>query len=72
MVWICDSESCASLMTCHLARYWEDPHAFKPSRFLEDWPRDAFLPFAAGEWENYLHGRTINGRAPFHKVHEHV
>ncbi|KIM40203.1 hypothetical protein M413DRAFT_446366 [Hebeloma cylindrosporum] len=29
-------------------RYWKDPHAFKPSRFLEDWPRDAFLPFSAG------------------------
>ncbi|KAG6813563.1 hypothetical protein H0H92_009955 [Tricholoma furcatifolium] len=30
-------------------RYWEDPHAFKPSRFLKsDWPRDAFLPFSAG------------------------
>jgi len=37
-----------------LARYWEDPHAFKPSRFLGDWPRDAFLPFSAGK--------------PFHKV----
>jgi len=32
-----------------LARYWEDPHAFKPSRFLKDWPRDAFLPFSAGK-----------------------
>jgi len=32
-----------------LARYWEDPHVFKPSRFLEDWPRDAFLPFSAGK-----------------------
>ncbi|KAF8161203.1 cytochrome P450 [Crassisporium funariophilum] len=29
-------------------RYWEDPHAFKPSRFLQDWPRDAFLPFSSG------------------------
>ncbi|EDR04917.1 uncharacterized protein LACBIDRAFT_303797 [Laccaria bicolor S238N-H82] len=30
-------------------RYWEDPHAFKPSRFLNpDWPRDAFIPFSAG------------------------
>ncbi|KAI0703434.1 cytochrome P450 [Cytidiella melzeri] len=30
-------------------RYWEDPHAFKPSRFLKpDWPRDAFLPFSGG------------------------
>ena len=32
------------------ARYWEDPHAFKPSRFLNpDWPRDAFIPFSAGK-----------------------
>ncbi|OBZ67577.1 hypothetical protein A0H81_12404 [Grifola frondosa] len=29
-------------------RYWEDPHVFKPSRFLGDWPRDAFLPFSGG------------------------
>jgi hypothetical protein len=31
------------------ARYWDDPHTFKPSRFLKDWPRDAFLPFSSGE-----------------------
>jgi hypothetical protein len=31
------------------ARYWDDPYTFKPSRFLGDWPRDAFLPFSAGE-----------------------
>lgn len=31
------------------ARYWKDPHSFKPSRFLEDWPRDAFLPFSVGK-----------------------
>ena len=30
------------------ARYWDDPHTFKPSRFLKDWPRDAFLTFSAG------------------------
>jgi len=30
-------------------KYWEDPYAFKPSRFLaKDWPRDAFLPFSSG------------------------
>ncbi|PCH40910.1 cytochrome P450 [Wolfiporia cocos MD-104 SS10] len=29
-------------------RYWEDPYAFKPARFLGDWPRDAFLPFSGG------------------------
>jgi hypothetical protein len=31
------------------ARYWDDPNTFSPSRFLKDWPRDAFLPFSAGE-----------------------
>lgn len=36
------------LMTMRIARYWKDPFAFKPSRFLEDWPRDAFLPFSGG------------------------
>jgi len=30
-------------------RYWEDPTAFNPDRFLApDWPRDAFIPFSAG------------------------
>ncbi|KAF9465029.1 cytochrome P450 [Collybia nuda] len=29
-------------------RYWEDPETFKPARFLQEWPRDAFLPFSAG------------------------
>ncbi|KAN0127113.1 cytochrome P450 monooxygenase [Lactarius tabidus] len=29
-------------------RYWKDPNAFRPERFLEDWPRDAFLPFSLG------------------------
>ncbi|CCL98273.1 uncharacterized protein FIBRA_00267 [Fibroporia radiculosa] len=29
-------------------RYWEDPYAFKPARFMGDWPRDAFLPFSGG------------------------
>ncbi|KAI0960322.1 hypothetical protein AcW1_004865 [Taiwanofungus camphoratus] len=29
-------------------RYWEEPYAFKPERFLGDWPRDAFLPFSGG------------------------
>jgi len=29
-------------------RYWEDPYMFKPSRFLKNWPRDAFMPFSAG------------------------
>ncbi|KZV81717.1 cytochrome P450 [Exidia glandulosa HHB12029] len=30
-------------------RYWRDPEAFRPARFLAaDWPRDAFIAFAAG------------------------
>ncbi|KAI8996609.1 cytochrome P450 [Trametes punicea] len=29
-------------------RYWDDPEAFKPERFLGNYPRDAFLPFSAG------------------------
>ncbi|KAG8978825.1 hypothetical protein FRB90_008324, partial [Tulasnella sp. 427] len=30
-------------------RYWKDPYAFKPSRFMDPgWPRDAFIPFSAG------------------------
>ncbi|KAG7093387.1 hypothetical protein E1B28_007068 [Marasmius oreades] len=29
-------------------RYWKDPHEFRPSRFRENWPRDAFLPFSSG------------------------
>ncbi|KAG8914825.1 hypothetical protein FRC00_010581 [Tulasnella sp. 408] len=30
-------------------RYWKDPHAFKPARFLDpQWPREAFIPFSAG------------------------
>ena len=31
------------------ARYWDDPHTFNPSRFLKDWPRDAFVPFSSGK-----------------------
>ncbi|KAI5119154.1 hypothetical protein M0805_005233 [Coniferiporia weirii] len=29
-------------------RYWKDPYEFRPQRFREDWPRDAFLPFSGG------------------------
>ncbi|KIM80206.1 hypothetical protein PILCRDRAFT_790075, partial [Piloderma croceum F 1598] len=29
-------------------RYWENPHDFKPERFLKDWPRDGFMAFSAG------------------------
>ncbi|PCH40705.1 cytochrome P450 [Wolfiporia cocos MD-104 SS10] len=30
-------------------RYWPDPYAFKPARFLDkEWPRDALLAFSTG------------------------
>ncbi|KAI0350827.1 cytochrome P450 [Trametes cingulata] len=29
-------------------RYWDEPEAFKPARFLGNYPRDAFLPFSGG------------------------
>ncbi|KAL5495019.1 hypothetical protein ACEPAI_481 [Sanghuangporus weigelae] len=29
-------------------RYWDEPHEFRPSRFLHDWPKEAFLPFFGG------------------------
>ncbi|TCD71870.1 hypothetical protein EIP91_000002 [Steccherinum ochraceum] len=31
-----------------VTKYWEDPYKFDPSRFLGDWPRDAFLPYSGG------------------------
>jgi hypothetical protein len=31
-----------------IASHWEDPSAFKPERFLEDYNKDAFLPFSGG------------------------
>jgi len=43
-----------SLVSIHIAglqrnpRYWDEPNTFKPSRFLGEWPRDAFLPFSGG------------------------
>ena len=30
------------------ARYWKDPEEFKPERFLGDYNKDAFVPFAVG------------------------
>ena len=31
-----------------IAKYWHDPKAFNPDRFLGNWNRDAFIPFSAG------------------------
>jgi hypothetical protein len=30
------------------AKYWPDPYEFRPSRFLENYNKDAFIPFSAG------------------------
>ena len=46
-------DQCANITT---ARYWKDPHAFRPHRFMEDWPRDAFLPFSGGKLDFPLCG----------------
>ena len=32
----------------HTARYWPNPDAFQPERFLGPYARDAFLPFSGG------------------------
>ncbi|KAK0241060.1 cytochrome P450 [Armillaria nabsnona] len=29
-------------------RYWKDPEMFNPLRFLDNWPREAFMPFSQG------------------------
>ncbi|KIJ53680.1 hypothetical protein M422DRAFT_241924 [Sphaerobolus stellatus SS14] len=29
-------------------RYWKDPYVYRPSRFLEPYNRDVFLPFSSG------------------------
>ncbi|KAK1220219.1 hypothetical protein PQX77_017040 [Marasmius sp. AFHP31] len=29
-------------------RYWEEPSEFKPSRFIGEWNKDAFIPFSTG------------------------
>lgn len=34
--------------SCNTAKYWEDPDAFRPGRFLGNYPREAFLPFSGG------------------------
>ncbi|KAF9007863.1 cytochrome P450 [Cyathus striatus] len=29
-------------------KYWDEPEKFNPERFLDNWPRYAFMPFSAG------------------------
>ena len=36
------------LQRAYAARYWGDPHAFNPKRFMSDWDKDAFIPFSGG------------------------
>ena len=36
------------IMICSTAKYWPDPYEFRPSRFLGDYNKDAFIPFSAG------------------------
>lgn len=38
----------AILTLISTAHYWDSPHEFRPDRFLGDWPKDAFAPFAIG------------------------
>jgi hypothetical protein len=38
----------AVFIESYIARYWKDPHKFRPERFLGDWPRDAFISFSQG------------------------
>jgi hypothetical protein len=42
-----------------VARYWKDPYAFNPSRFLGDWNKDAFVPFSAGKRRSHI-SRNVN------------
>jgi len=32
----------------HNPKYWPDPHEFRPSRFLGNYNKDAFIPFSGG------------------------
>src|SRR6266404_3216221 len=36
------------VVICPAAKYWPDPYEFRPSRFLGDYNKDAFIPFSAG------------------------
>jgi cytochrome P450 len=32
----------------YVAKYWDQPEEFRPERFMGDYNRDAFIPFAGG------------------------
>jgi len=42
-----------------IAVYWPNPHAFRPERFLEDYEKDAFVPFSAGARGTFINGSHI-------------
>ncbi|KAG8859980.1 hypothetical protein FRC20_011711 [Serendipita sp. 405] len=53
-------------------KYWKDPHEFRPERFMGDYNRDAFYPFAAGPRAcmgrrsvAYLYSENERGFIPF-------
>ncbi|KAI0763129.1 cytochrome P450, partial [Irpex lacteus] len=54
----------------HDPKYWEHPHEFNPSRFLEpDWPRDASLPFSGGA-RSFIARRYIKLKDELQFAHE--
>jgi len=44
-------------------KYWSDPYRFRPSRFLGDYNKDAFLPFSTGARIQGLHRSQVRGYA---------
>ena len=40
--------TCNHPVICPAAKYWPNPYEFRPSRFLGDYNKDAFIPFSTG------------------------